>query len=291
MSGRIWFYELRGSQPPTSDCGFPGDIYVDMTAPITVYTRNNSGWRAWNKGFCQGKHMFPIEKHPLLVDRYLWIKQTSTDCGLQWYTGDSISRLRNRCISESQDVRPLITALRNSFDSAMSDGGVMASTSKSSASTGQHEATIPTQSNSSHSVAMQYTFISTPCRSESPVASQSQLVDAKDSKNYYETSHRSGYSSGRGECDFIQHDTLKNQQVAIQYIARMTATYKDHLEKFQACREERNFWLNQNELLIQQTEKQDLAYKLLEKKYKALKAKVKEVADEVTMDEDSEDSY
>ncbi|KAJ7243043.1 hypothetical protein C8J57DRAFT_1367055 [Mycena rebaudengoi] len=98
----VSFFEFRGTGPPSSDVGYPGDVYVDLTPEQhTLYWRDRLGngpgrWNRWTALLLDRIPLYkylvshPWAKDPQESDLYLWADSN----GITWASKEEICASR-----------------------------------------------------------------------------------------------------------------------------------------------------------------------------------------------------
>ncbi|KAJ7471279.1 hypothetical protein B0H11DRAFT_2041078 [Mycena galericulata] len=118
-SCQIAFYEFRGTGPPSSDYGYPGDVYVDLTPGAhALYWRDRQGhtpgqWRRWRAVVLDE---VPLHKYlvshpwvndPQESDLYLWVDPD----GVTWTSRAEICSSRVSMVQK--DIATITPGERN----------------------------------------------------------------------------------------------------------------------------------------------------------------------------------
>ncbi|KAF9457869.1 hypothetical protein BDZ94DRAFT_1313810 [Collybia nuda] len=104
---RILFYEFRGFGRPSDDFGWPGDFYLDLTPfpRYFLYVRHANYWYCNNWDPDPTRLEFPLHRHPLLRDRYLW---ATKGWGFMWLTGQTIRAEGRSSVRRERDHEPMV---------------------------------------------------------------------------------------------------------------------------------------------------------------------------------------
>lgn len=109
----VYFYDFRGVGDPPNDVGYVGDVYMteDLDVWVCQGTQPDSEERKWIRKWSKDMGPSTPVEHPLLQDRYLWFRSSSSaSVGPYWY-GRKILANNNMSPSRSYDFTPAIQTM------------------------------------------------------------------------------------------------------------------------------------------------------------------------------------